>query len=343
MSIGDEVMSLHSLGHSDRDIGERLGKSKDAIYRIRMKMARGTPSSEVREPDLEALQPIDFPSPQIPRAKYKPNPFTIVASDFHWPVSDEPCEIVFLKTVEALRPKRVVLNGDLPDMMAFSKYPKDARPGFSWKVRDEQVAMKKFLTQLETIIAPWDGELYETEANHSGNGRESRWRRWMSENAAALLEADNAEEDLSYQRYFHPRGSKIRLVEEVIVADELVITHGNMVRQKGGYTARGMSQKWTSSIMIGHTHRAGSSHWRIPAIGNRPEMLVRAYESGGMMQLEPHWKGNFTGYVSRPDWTQGFSIITHTHDDEPGRYGVENVAIHQGRADIVALGGSMAA
>jgi len=41
-------------------------------------------------------------------------------------------------------------------------------------------------------------------------------------------------------------------------------------------------------------------------------------------------------YVSAPNWTNGFAIVSH--GDEPGLYGVELVNVVKDRAVVAALG-----
>jgi hypothetical protein len=137
---------------------------------------------------------------------------------------------------------------------------------------------------------------------------------------------------LSYERWFFPTWSSIKLVPEVVIADDLLVIHGDMVRGKGGYTARAHMEKWQSSTLNSHTHRMGSTVRRIPAVGSRIEGVQRSYEIGCACSLSPV-------YASVPDWTNGFAIVAH---DEQS-YAVELVSVVGGRASVAALGSSLAA
>jgi hypothetical protein len=46
MTLGERVLQLHREGKSDREIGELVGKSSDAVWRLRKKFAAGVPASE---------------------------------------------------------------------------------------------------------------------------------------------------------------------------------------------------------------------------------------------------------------------------------------------------------
>lgn len=278
------------------------------------------------------LRPVELPAPDRPRVVGKPNAYTLVIGDMHFPSHDEPTLAIFIQAVAALKPRRVILNGDTVDLLAVSRYPKDARKGFTWALRDEVVAFHAFLRDLHGVGDAWGMEVVETSANHSGNGTEGRWWRYLSDRCPELLGHADAETLLSYQRWFYPTWSTITLTESVVIADDLLVIHGDMARANGGYSARGHAEKWQSSTMNSHTHRAGSSMKRIPAVGTRPEGVRRAYEIGCACNLSP-------SYSRVPDWTNAFGVIAHDAEN----YAVEIVNVVGGRASVAALGASLAA
>lgn len=278
------------------------------------------------------LRPVELPAPERAKVTGKPNGYTLVIGDMHFPKHDERTLAIFCQAVAALKPQRVILNGDTVDLLAVSKYPKDARAGFKWQLRDEVAPFHAFLRDLHAIGDGWGLEIVETEANHSGNGTGGRWWRYLSERCPELLGHSDAEENLSYQRWFYPKWSSIRLVESVVIADDLLVLHGDMVRGKGGYSARAHMEKWQSSTLNSHTHRAGSTVRRVPAVGSRGEGIQRSYEIGCACDLSPV-------YASVPDWANAFGIIAH----DATSYGVEVVHVLNGRASVAALGASLAA
>lgn len=288
----------------------------------------------VRADVYDWLRPVELPAPEKHKVIGKPNPYTLVISDQHFPSHDQPTLAIFLQSVAALKPRRVILNGDTVDLLAVSKYPKDARARFTWKLRDEVQAFHGFLRELHGLGDAWDMEVVETNSNHAGNGTGGRWWRYLSDRCPELLGHDDAEAMLSYERWFYPKWSSITLVESVVIADDLLVLHGDMVRGNGGYTARGHAEKWQSSTLNGHSHRLGSSIRRLPAVGSRPEGIRRAYESGCACDLSPV-------YSSAPDWSLGFAVIAH--DDANASYGVELVNVVGKIAVVAAIGASLAA
>lgn len=288
----------------------------------------------VRADVYDWLRPVELPAPDKHKVIGKPNAFTLVIGDMHFPQQDDRTLAIFLQTVAALKPRRVILNGDTVDLLSVSKYPKDARARFNWKLRDEVQAFHGFLHQLHSIGDAWGLEVVETDANHSGSGTASRWWRYLSDRCPELLGHDEAEANLSYEKWFFPKWSSITIVPSLVIADDLLVIHGDMARANGGYSARGHAEKWQSSTLNNHTHRAGSSVKRIPAVGTRPEGIRRAYEIGCACDLSPV-------YASAPDWCNGWGIVSH--DDANKSYGVEIVQVVGGRASVAALGSSLAA
>jgi hypothetical protein len=74
-------------------------------------------------------------------------------------------------------------------------------------------------------------------------------------------------------------------------------THGTIVRQESGASARAELLKYGSSMSSGHTHRL-SMYIKTDARGT-----VGAYEGGCMCDLNPEY------IQGVPNWTQGFLVF----------------------------------
>ena len=296
---------------------------------------RQAAEAEVKPPPRPAIEYVELPPVPILPTRYQPNPCYVVSSDHHWPLHDPKVEAILLQAIERLRPRGYILNGDGADILALSKYPKDARHGKSWQLRDEQYHAKNWWRSVHTLGQQWGMELFETEANHSGQGPASRWLRYLNDRCPELFGLDGFEDVMSYPRFFHPPDVPVQMVEEVVIAGDLRIRHGEIVRKHAAYSARAHGDKWQASIMHGHTHRLGSSMKRRPGIpGHRPDEFLRTFETGCACLLD-------VDYCPGADWQQGFAII-HV-DDATQSYGVELVQIVNGRATSCALGGTIAA
>jgi hypothetical protein len=278
---------------------------------------------------LEQLSPIHI-QPKITKASTSVslNDYAVVGSDFHFGCHDPRAIDIFLTTIDELKPKIIVLNGDTMDMLAISRYPKDIKK--SWSLLDERIAYHQFLDDL--IDVSGGAEIFETVSNHSGQSIDGRWRRYLSERLGELGSLPNITDMLSYQNIFMGEYQKYVSHVDFVELNGLIVTHGTTVRKNGGYSARGEIEKWGSSILHGHTHRIGSTCQRIPAIGNRPESQIYGFEGGCLCSLNAAYGTSF-------NWQQGFSIVSL--DDASNTFGLEQVMINNGIANITTLGCSI--
>jgi hypothetical protein len=253
------------------------------------------------------------------------NNFAVVGSDFHFGCHDEPCVNIFLATIEELKPKTIVLNGDTMDMLAISKYPKDIKK--KWSLMDERKAYHQFLDDLISVAG--GAEIYETVSNHSGQSIDGRWRRYLSERLGELGSLPDISDKLSYENIF--MGEYQEYVKHVDYVDlnGLIVTHGTTVRSAGGASAKGEIEKWQTSILHGHTHRIGSSCKRVPAFGNRQDKQMIGIEGGCLCSLD-------AAYGTHLNWQNGFNIIGL--GDDTDSFSIEQIYIMNGRANISTLG-----
>ena len=271
---------------------------------------------------LSTLAPIKIQSTYLPSTKSLSD-FAVVGSDFHFGCQDDNAIQIFLATIEELQPSTIILNGDLMDFMAVSKYPKDLKR--RWSLEDERIHYHLFLDRL--IGVSNGAKIYETVSNHSGSSVDGRWRRYLSERLGELVSLPEIINTLSYQNIF--MGDYQNYVEHVdyVELNGLIVTHGTTVRMNGGASCLGEINKWKTSILHGHTHRIGSSCQRLPAIGGRSEGQVYGWEGGCMCDLNPV-------YGSALNWQQGFNIIGLGEDV----FSMEQVMIQNGKANVATLG-----
>lgn len=252
--------------------------------------------------------------------------YCVIIGDTHFPVQHKPTIDIFLETVRELSPKTIILNGDTVDMFAISRYPKDIRHNYS--LAEERIEYHKFLAELVNISN--GATIFETNANHSGNDITGRWFRYLSDRIGELSSLPDIQEKLSYGNVFLGDFQKyVELVDYVELNPELIVLHGDIVRKNGGYSARAHMDKWMVSLIHNHTHRFGSTAQRIPAIGNRKDKQLFAWENGCACDLSPL-------YGSAPNWQNGFSIVSL--DSE--QYGIEQVMVNDNKANICTLGKS---
>lgn len=281
------------------------------------------------------IKAVQYPAPPKPKTYSEPNQIAMVIGDTHFGVECWNTLNIFLQVVDDLKPQKIILNGDTVDMLSISRYSKD--PRHTHTLNDEILSYHKFLKLLHDITEPYQTEILETNGNHSGNGVEGRWWRYISssDDIKQLLCIPNIADNLSYTKVFYPHESwsRIKLIdsnedEESIVElpDDLFVLHGDVVRKNGGFSARGTFEKRYASTITNHTHRIGSTCQRIPRIGSRPDQIIKNYENGCACKLNPT-------YVSGANWQNGFSIVNYSE----GITGVETVIVHNKRATVCSL------
>ena len=342
---------LKSEGYSYNSIGKMLGIGKttarDWVIGDVKQPKMATISLEIPIPyiktpqQIEAesedlkdfilnLEPIHFSAPIRPLVKTAPNKIALVIGDTHFGSEAQDVLDIFLKTVEEMKPETVIINGDSLDMFAISRYPKDIRINSS--LLKERLAYHKFLKSLHDITASYNSDIYETNSNHSGDGVEGRYWRYLSDRIGELASIPEIKEKLSYESIFFPHESwsRIKLVDYVELVPGFIIIHGDVVRKHGGYSALGMLEKWGNiSMIINHTHRFGATSKRIPSIGSQKEKIVRVFENGCACDLSPC-------YASAANWQNSFAIVNYSNThNEPA---VEQVLVTDRRACIASLG-----
>jgi predicted phosphodiesterase len=332
VQLGQKVVQLKEEGRSFSAIGDVLGITRDRARRL---YSKSSGAFVPEEPLIaEWLRPVQLPAPKPSASKVLSRKgCDVILSDFHWPKSSASAEAIAITTIKELQPERVILNGDLWDLMAFSRFDQDYRKQFHWTPQDEADAGAKFLYKLEEVVCP-NTRIIALPGNH-----EERWWRYLNQNVPQVVAMKEANDLLAFKKWWVPSWSRLEMQDEDIVLlpasnDPLLYTHGEIVRAGGGVSSRAHGAKYHSSVLHGHTHRIGSSISRIPAVGERPESLIRTYESGCMSDLQPM-------YSKKPDWANGFAIVQS--DEKLGAWSLDQVVINEGAALINSLGATIIA
>jgi hypothetical protein len=273
------------------------------------------------------LSPIEYPQPVRRNVKTESNNYALVIGDMHFGSEDWDVLDIFLQTVQELKPSTIVLNGDTLDMFSISRYSKDIR--FKSSLLNEREQYHKFLKILHDITSSYESDIFETNSNHSGDGLEGRWWRYLSDRLGELAEIPEIKEKLSYESVFYPQGNwnRTKLIDYVEIVPGFIVMHGDVVRRHGGYSARGLFEKWFTSIICNHTHRIGMTPQRIPSIGSQKEQIIRVYENGCACSLKPL-------YASAANWQNAFSIVNYSDKQAA----VETVLVSGKKAVISTLG-----
>jgi hypothetical protein len=296
------------IGHLNQNLSRSKVKNQEDIFEF-----------------LEQLTPINCYLDKTKPIKNNHSDYCLIIGDMHFPVHHKPTIEIFFQTISELQPKSIILNGDTLDMFAISRYPKDIRTNYS--LLDERIEYHKFLGELISVSN--GAQIFETNANHSGNDLTGRWFRYLSDRIGELACLPDVIDSLSYSNVFMGDfKNSVNLVDYVELIKDLIVLHGDIVRKNGGYSAFGHMDKWNISLIHNHTHRFGSTAKRIPSIASRKDSQIFAWENACACDLSPL-------YSSAPNWQNGFSIVCL--DDEEN-YGIEQVHVNHNKATISTLG-----
>jgi hypothetical protein len=327
-----KLVSLRAKGRTFAEIGLELGMSKDQAQkrhrRIMGDLSKVAAIDNDYSPAFDSLGIRFYQLPDIPKPKRLPTAGVeraLVAADYHFgeETYDPAAESIILQVAEDLQPQLYVANGDMPDLLALSRYPKDVRT--DGPLEREIELTKAHYLQMRRVLP--NARFVETNANHSGDGTESRWWRYLSANIPSALESPTLRDMLRYQNVFHDPALEIELLDHVEIVPGLIAIHGDVSRGHASYSARSMLEKWRVNLIMGHVHRIGRYGYRVPAVGSKGEHQMRAYEGGCMCKLT-------APYLSVANWQQGFSIVHHDGED----FEVEQILIHNSKAIVPSLG-----
>lgn len=211
---------------------------------------------------------------------------TFFLNDIHIPYQDNETLELVLRAISDVKPRRIVLNGDIFDCYQLSDYDKD--PVRALGLQDDLDALHDFLRRLSCEVAPM-AEIVYTEGNH-----EYRLMRYLMKNPEiSPLKALKAEELFGLREL----GIKWVPSDQQYFVHGVLVTHGEAVRSHGSFSAKAEAEKWGMDGISGHTHRIGISSRR--TMGGE----VTWMENGCLCDLKPE-------YAACPNWQQAFSVGT---------------------------------
>ena len=233
----------------------------------------------------------------------------VIANDFHYPYQDDKVIKLWFKFLEDFKPDTVIINGDLLDCWALSKFDKNPKEGRKFK---EEVDMGESFFQELRLTLP-KAHLVYIFGNH-----EYRLQKYIVQQAPELIWF----EGLSLQDLMHLHKYDVEVVnsglkESFYQYGDLFVGHYNKVSKHGGYTVKNLIDDYGVSLLQAHTHRFGL-HIR-KTLDNR---WIGGYENGCMCNLSP-------SYMLSPNWCHGFSVVFKEKND--GRFQVVQVPIIKGK------------
>ena len=231
----------------------------------------------------------------------------LVMSDIHLPYHDKQALGAIWKLAQEQKVRGVLLNGDIADCHAISRWQTDPRE------RD----FANELDVLRQFFAAIRADFKKADIIWKWGNHEERYDNYMQLKAPEMLDVA----EFNYGNLSHAEKYGIRIVKDKqpIKLGKLWTLHGHEYR--GGFTspvnpARGLYNKSKLSCIAGHLHQA-SEHSE-PDLGGH---VTSCWTTGCLCDRRPR-------YAVINKWTLGAAIVEVSKD---GAYGVNNYRIIDGK------------
>ena len=214
-------------------------------------------------------------------------------TDEHFPFQDDRAREVALKIVQDFDPDVLPAGSDGLDFYKLSSFDRDP-------ARLRATSLQEEIRMWQRAQLEWKSSAPRARRPYLIGNHEERWNRQLWK-----LEGFNELGSLSLAKVLGLRklGIETEILDEIDLG-EIVIRHGQVVRQHSAMSARGEleKQRHQVSTMTGHTHRGGVY------MTTARSKVVYGLECFCLCRLDPWYgKGPY-------DWQNGLVLAT-IHDD----------------------------
>ncbi len=287
-------------------LNRRRGKAGDAQRRHRVEAG-----------DDEHFQPLEepynpFPLLPEPIDNFGDNPHEVldarrvlILADTQIPYHDSRAIELALSYGERMEPDAIILNGDIIDCFAQSRFNRDPRE-VNWKREKEQT--NQFLRHVRGRFP--DARILYKMGNH-----EDRYERWMALKAPELLGIQ--EFTLSNSLGLPALGIEVVDNMKHVKVGRLNVVHGHEWGGHGGggvNPARWLYLRAQATALCGHFHRT-SSHAETDMDGSP----TSTWSTGCLCGLTPKW-------LRYNKWNQGFAYV----ESDGHNFRCENLRVVEG-------------
>lgn len=210
-----------------------------------------------------------------------------VAGDFHVAYDDPKQRTLWFDFLDRVKPDEVILNGDVMDFYAVSRFCKDPDRATPSAFQGELEACRELLAQVRHLLP--QAKLTYVEGNH-----ERRWRKYLWANQSVL----SGLEEVELPRLLRLEEMGVGYEEDGVWLGDLFVYHGRVVRKHSGYSARAELELNGCSGLSNHTHRDGHH-----GVRNRAGVWGW-WENFCMCQLDPEYVEGVA------NWTPGWSLVS---------------------------------
>jgi predicted phosphodiesterase len=214
---------------------------------------------------------------------------TLVAGDIHYPFHDVQVWKLFLEFAKWLKPNMVILNGDIGDWYALSKFDRD--PIKPTTIVEELKGIGEDILGPLALATKGAKLRIIRDGNH-----EDRLRRFIWHKAPELAGYEKLTIPALYDSEKHGYtyvGGSVRSVQ----LGKLEVIHGEYLSKHSAMSGKAHFDRLGTSVLVGHSHRLGAFYQ------TNMRGMHGAWEGGCLCSLVPEYE-NF------PNWQQGWAVVT---------------------------------
>jgi len=257
----------------------------------------------------ESYNPFGLPSPEDDSVKTIKMPIgcdnVLIISDIHFPFHSVSALTCALKYGLEQKVNTIIINGDLIDFYALSRFEKDKRLR---NLQNEIDMTRDFLVKLRELFP--DAHIYYKLGNH-----DVRWDRYIKEHAGEFEGMD----EFMLDNILHLPQLRMTTIADknLIQLGKLTIIHGHELYGSGGVNpARALYLKAGCSALMSHVHRTSEHTDR-----NLKDEVTGAWSIGCLSELRPN-------YNAGAKYNHGFGHIIVERDST---FHVNNIKIINGK------------
>jgi len=219
-------------------------------------------------------------------------------TDMHVPFQDDAAVDLAMRIVSDFNPDLLVCGSDGVDFYAISKFDKNP---------DRKCGVQEEIDKWKELQKAWRDAAPNARRRFLVGNHEDRLRKYLwNHQELADLEALKLPNILGLESLgieWEWRKAEIDACQEIVVEDNLVIKHGQVIRKYSAYTAKAEleNERYAISTLTGHSHRGGTTYAAVRG------GMVQAHEGFCLCKLDPE-------YVRRPDWQQGIVLAEVSRD-----------------------------
>lgn len=259
--------------------------------------------TELHPVDLPAQFSSDYEMPSVIQMTEQvfvriPTPeggLAFVMSDQHFPYEDKPAYELVIRVIKKLKPKFIILLGDVMDCYAVSAHDKDADRATPATFQFEVDYTRRKLEELRALC-PTSRIIYK-EGNH-----ETRLSRYINKNAAILSKLKSAMLpqllDLSSLNIeWMPNDGRLKI-------GKMYFIHGNEIGGGGESPARLKHKRMGCNFIFGHLHTRDKYRTR-----SYDGSQQGAYANPCLCELDAEYLHH------SHSWSLGFTLIDYDTDE----------------------------